>query len=490
VRARLALAALVAVGLVGIAPTPAAAHPLGNFTINQFSRLEPGPQGLTITYVVDMAEIPTFQERQAIDGDRDATISETEEAAYLDSQVPELVAGLRLEVGGVASDLEIIDRQLAFAPGAGDLPTMRLELTLRAAVGAGASDTRVTYAVTNYEERVGWRDIIVVAGPEATIVASSVDAEEPTDALRSYPAEMIENPPDVRSAEFTFSLTGNAGPSSSPGERDSAILGAADPGDPLLGLFTGAQTPITALLAILLSIGLGALHAASPGHGKTLVAAYLVGSHGELRQAVWLALTVAVTHTAGVFVLGIVTLTASELFVPERVITWLAVASGVLVIGLGGSLVLNQLRRAPGSHSHDHGHSHDHDHGHSHDASHSHEAPGARRPLTRRSAIALGLAGGLVPSASALIVFLLALTLGKLGFGVILIVSFGVGMALVLGGVGFVVVIARRAQLRSTHRWSNAPIVRRLGAALPLISGVAVLATGVVVTVQAATRLT
>jgi len=184
VRARLALAALVAVGLVGIAPTPAAAHPLGNFTINQFSRLEPGPQGLTITYVVDMAEIPTFQERQAIDGDRDATISETEEAAYLDSQVPELVAGLRLEVGGVASDLEIIDRQLAFAPGAGDLPTMRLELTLRAAVGADASDTRVTSAVTNYEERAGWRDITVVAGPEATIVASSVDAEEPTDALR------------------------------------------------------------------------------------------------------------------------------------------------------------------------------------------------------------------------------------------------------------------------------------------------------------------
>ncbi len=484
---RLALATLSALALMAVAaPAPAAAHPLGNFTINQYSRLEPGPETLKITYVVDMAEIPTFQERQTMDADADGAISEAEENAYLDAQVPELISGLRLEVGAVASDLEVLDRQLAFAPGAGDLPTMRLELTLRAPLSEGAGDARVTYAVTNYEERIGWRDIIVVAGPGTTIAASSVGSEEPTDGLRSYPADMLESPPDVRSAEFTFSKTGNAAPSGLPGGEDSAILGAADPGDPLLGLFTGAQTPFTALLAILVSVGLGAVHAASPGHGKTLVAAYLVGSHGELRQAVWLALTVAITHTAGVFVLGIVTLTASELLVPERVIIWLAVASGVVVIILGGSLVLNQLRRAPGAHSHGHDHG---EHGHSHDGSHSHEAP-ISRPLTRRSAIALGLAGGLVPSASALIVFLLALTLGRLGFGVVLIVSFGVGMALVLGGVGFVVVIARRAQLRSTHRWSQAPLVRRLGAALPLLSGIAVLATGVVVTLQAATRLT
>lgn len=486
-KARLAFAAFVAIALtVGVSPAPASAHPLGNFTVNQYSRLEPGPQGLTITYVVDMAEIPTFQARQTIDADGDGTVSEAEEGAYMDSLVPGLVAGLHLEVGAVASELEILDRQLAFAPGAGDLPTMRLELTLRGPVSEGATDARVTYAVTNYEERVGWRDIIVVAGPGTTIGESSVASEEATDGLRFYPPDMIENPPDVRNAEFTFSQTGNAAPSGLPSREESAILRATDPGDPLLGLFTGAQTPFTALLAILVSVGLGAVHAASPGHGKTLVAAYLVGSHGELRQAIWLALTVAVTHTVGVFVLGIVTLTASELLVPERVIVWLAVASGVVVIILGGSLVLNQLRRTPGAHSH--GHDHD-EHGHSHEGSHSHEAP-TSRPMTRRSAIALGLAGGLVPSASALIVFLLALTLGRLGFGVVLIVSFGVGMALVLGGVGFVVVMARRAQLRATHRWSRNPVIHRLGAALPLLSGVAVLATGVVVTLQAATRLT
>jgi len=489
VKRRLALATLSALALMAVAaPAPAAAHPLGNFTINQYSRLEPGPETLKITYVVDMAEIPTFQERQAMDADADGAISEAEENAYLDALVPELISGLRLEVDLVPRDLEVLDRQLDFSPGAGDLPTMRLELSLGVALDVDTTEARVTYRVTNFEERIGWRDIIAVAGSGARIDGTSVAAEEPTDELRSYPPEMIENPPDVRSAEFSFSLTDDAGPSTQPGEGEGAIITAAEPGDPLLGLFTGAQTPITALLAILLSMGLGAVHAASPGHGKTLVAAYLVGSHGELRQAVWLALTVAVTHTTGVFVLGVVTLMASELFVPERVITWLAVASGVLVIGLGGSLVLNQLRRSPGAHSH--GHDHDHgDHGHSHDGSPSHEAP-ISRPLTRRSAIALGLAGGLVPSASALIVFLLALTLGRLGFGVVLIVSFGVGMALVLGGVGFVVVIARRAQLRSTHRWSQAPLVRRLGAALPLLSGIAVLATGVVVTLQAATRLT
>lgn len=421
-----------------------------------------------------------------MDADADGAISETEENAYLDALVPELISGLRLEIDSVARDIEVLERQLGFSPGAGDLPTMRLELNLGVALDAATTEASVRYRVTNFDERIGWRDIIVVPGSGTRIDAASVDAEEPTDALRSYPAEMIQAPPDVRGAEFRFSLTDSAAPSARPSGGDAAILGAAEPGDPLLGLFTGAQTPFTALLAILVSVGLGAVHAASPGHGKTLVAAYLVGSHGELRQAVWLALTVAVTHTAGVFVLGIVTLTASELLVPERVITWLAVASGAVVIILGGSLVLNQLRRSPGAHSHDHDHG---EHGHSHDGSHSHEAP-LSRPLTRRSAIALGLAGGLVPSASALIVFLLALTLGRLGFGVVLIVSFGVGMALVLGGVGFVVVMARRAQLRSTHRWSRAPLVRRLGAALPLLSGVAVLATGVVVTLQAASRLT
>jgi len=488
-RARFALAALAALGLAaGVAPTPVAAHPLGNFTINQFSRLEPGTDALKVTYVVDMAEIPTFQERQAMDLDADGSISELEESAYLDSLVPGLVSGLHVEVGGDPEELQLLTRDLTFSPGAGDLPTMRLELELRTELDREAgSQTAVTYRVANYEERLGWRQIIVTNGPGTRVDEASVGSEDPTDGLRSYPEDLLQSPPDIRSADFTFSdASGTPDGAGGPARGEGGILeGAAQAADPLVGLFSGAQTPFTAGLAILVSIGLGALHAASPGHGKTLVAAYLVGSHGELRQAVWLALTVAVTHTAGVFVLGVVTLTASELFVPERVITWLAVASGAVVIVLGGSLVLNHLRRAPGAHSHDHGH----DHGHTHDASHSHDAP-LSRPLTRRSAIALGLAGGLVPSASALIVFLLALTLGRLGFGVVLIVSFGAGMALVLGAVGFVVVIARRAQLRSTSRWSRAPFTRRLAAALPLLSGVAVLATGIVVTLQAATRLT
>jgi nickel/cobalt transporter (NicO) family protein len=415
----------------------------------------------------------------------------------MDATVPELLAGLELEVDGARHEFELIERDLEFAPGAGGLPTLRLELDLKAAIAVG-DGTSLRYRVGNYADRLGWRDVIAVAGEGTRIDTSSVGSEDPTNGLRSYPEDSLEDPPDIRSADITVSASSDLQPEPSSSPAAPAI-GVPLNVDPLLSLFDGAQTPLTALLAIVVSTGLGAVHAASPGHGKTLVAAYLVGSQGELRQAIWLALTVAVTHTAGVFILGLITLTAGEFLVPETVVAWLAVASGVIVIILGGSLLRNARRGRPPAEAHDHGHAHPHGHSHAHghdhaeDGAHDHGVPfqaRSPRPLTRRSAIALGLAGGLVPSASALIVFLLALTVGRLAFGIVLIVAFGVGMALVLGGVGFAVVVARRAQLRATHRWSRNPLVGRVTAALPLLSGLAVLATGIVVTVQAAARLT
>jgi ABC-type nickel/cobalt efflux system permease component RcnA len=235
------------------------------------------------------------------------------------------------------------------------------------------------------------------------------------------------------------------------------------------------------VLGILLAAGLGAAHAVSPGHGKTLVAAYLIGSQGSRRHAATLGLTVAVTHTAGVFLLGAVTLLAGQFLVPERVIRWLTIGSGFLVVLLGAGLV---LRAARGSRaSHDHGHEHERSHVHEHPHEHSHP----HRELRARNVVALGLAGGMVPSASALIVLLVAITTGRLLFGLVLIMAFGVGMSLILGGLAVATTMVRGAVTASGGIASHA-LIRRAASAVPLVAGVAVLAAGLAVTIGALAR--
>jgi nickel/cobalt exporter len=217
------------------------------------------------------------------------------------------------------------------------------------------------------------------------------------------------------------------------------------------------------------------------------VAAYLVGSRGTVRQAMALGLTVAATHTAGVLVLGALVLVAGELFLPETVIAWLTIASGGMMAVLGAVLLWNAAmsRRARDhGHSHSHDHSHSHEHGHSHD--HAASAPGPT--LTVRSVALLGMAGGLVPSASALIVLLAAVTTGRLVFGLALIVAFGAGMAAVLGGLAVATTFARqwlgdRAPLRQHG------MVRVAIGLLPIGSGMVVLGIGLVIALGAAGRL-
>lgn len=565
---RLPAAMLLGAFLLAVLPAPTVGHPLGNFTVNQYSRLEPGAGGVAVRYVLDMAEIPTFQELQRIDTDDDDVVSDAEKAAYLETQVPFLVSGLGLEVDGNAVPLEVLGQELSFPPGQGDLATLRLVLDLRAELEPGPEERSASYTVGNYTDRLGWREIIVREAPGGTLVESSAPVEDQTDELRTYPDALIETPVQSDSASLRFVIDEAAqpvaspsGPSPSPAGTGGGIVpprGGA--GDPLADLFGGEETPLAALLAIIVSVGLGGLHALSPGHGKTLVAAYLVGSRGQVRQAVLLGLTVAVTHTAGIFVLGMVTIVAGETFLAETVVEWLAVIAGGLVILLGGVLLARFLGliggggldhehgSGPGQHTHGPSHAapepaatamheaiHEHPHGddghHAHD-DHDHEAHGqdhdhgghvqghghghgghvqerqlghdhgpadgtgviadrVRQPtqLTRGSAIALGLAGGLVPSVSALLVFLLGVAQDRLAFGIVLIVAFGVGMAVVLGGVGFVVVAARHSTRLASVGVLQRPLVRRLGAALPLLSGVAVLGTGIVVTIQALGRV-
>ena len=209
----------------------------------------------------------------------------------------------------------------------------------------------------------------------------------------------------------------------------------------------------------------GAAHALSPGHGKSIVTAYLVGQRGTPWHAALLGLIVTATHTVGVFTLGLVTLALSQFVVPDHLYPWLNLASGLLVVSIGVSVLASRWRHAR---AHSHGHDHHHHH-HQHD---SETGPGMR------SLFAVGVSGGLLPCPSALVVLLAAISLHRVAFGLLLIVAFSLGLALTITGVGLVAVAAKRVFARA--RFDGA-VLR----SLPALSAAVILLAGVLMTVHA-----
>jgi ABC-type nickel/cobalt efflux system permease component RcnA len=241
------------------------------------------------------------------------------------------------------------------------------------------------------------------------------------------------------------------------------------------------------VLALAVVAGLGAAHALEPGHGKTVVAAYLVGSRGTAWHACVLGLVVTISHTAGVFLLGAVTLYASRYIVPERLYPWLGVLSGLLIAALGFTLFLRRYAGHVHSHDHDHAHGHPHHHDpnephhhhhpHGRDHQHSHPTPG--ESVTLSGLVALGVSGGIVPCPAALVVLLSAVSLNRIGFGLVLIVAFSVGLAAVLIAIGLLMVYARRFMSRFQ---GEGPLITRW---LPLTSAAVITLFGVGIAVQA-----
>ena len=481
------LGALALLGvIVPLSASPAAAHPLGNFTVNRAVALTIGPTEVKVRYVVDMAEIPAFTETERIDADGDGTASGAEAGRWASDACDTARESLVTILDGKSVTLEsAASPAVSFPAGAGGLDTLRLVCELRTPITDGSHAIEIR-DVTD-DARIGWREVTIRGLDGVEILESSAPAESRSAQLTSYPAESLETPPDVRSGVATFVARSVAASGTSedgvaaPAARESAT-------DPLASLLGQGTVP---LLAPLVALLLGMAHAASPGHGKTLVAAYLVGSRGSVRQAAWLGLTVALSHTIGVFVVGVVLLVAGEWVVPDRLIGWLSLGSGVLVACLGIGLVVRAgaIRRGghdrghdhEDDHGHEHGAAHEHGHGHAHDHPHRHPHAGPRT-LRGRELAALGLAGGLVPSASALIVLLVAVTSGQLLLGLALIVAFGLGMALLLSvlAMATTVISGRVAQAGEARlgRWMG-----RIGPYVPLASGSAVLVAGVVVVV-------
>jgi len=427
------------------------AHPLGNFSVNQYSGLEVGKSQIRLREVLDLAEIPTFQESSAIDTDRDGNLSQSELDEYAAQLTPGYQANLLLTVNDTILAIRTISSKAVVGVGAGDLSTLRITWDMLADLPASGEVYHVTFRNNNYTERVGWNEIVVRPANAINIFDSTAFGNGSTDELKTYPQESIAAPLSERTAQFSFtqgsppanakSLRDRDGRTSTPVQKDKFAELIAVP----------EITPMVALIGLLAAFGLGALHAMSPGHGKTVVGAYLVGSRGTPKHAAFLGLTVTITHTLGVFALGLITLFASNYLLPERLLPFLSFVSGLLVFFIGISLFKDRLFKLLGwgnayqHHHHDHvpgdienpeyTHSHDgltHTHGGS---THSHVPP---VDLTWRSLLALGISGGLLPCPSALVLMLSAISLGRIGYGLVLTVAFSLGLAFTLTAIGLI----------------------------------------------------
>ena len=476
----IARAALIAVVLVLIGAGSADAHPLGNFSVNHLSTVSISSNEVGVRYVLDQAEIPTVQERGL------------SRAEVLRRKLAEVERGLRLTVDGRHTVLRPAGRPaLTFPPGAGGLATTRVELSLTAVV---RKPRRVTLSDDTFPGRVGWKAIVAAPG-EATAVRTDTPSGDPTGGLRSYPQGLLATPADRR--EANFSVTAGAGTLVAPEEEGGKprTISVADAGDGSRagGATNGAETAsrsdgFTALFAdaaagrgvlivmLLAALGWGALHALSPGHGKAMVAAYLIGTRGTSRDAVLLGMTVTVTHTIGVFALGLVTLALSQYILPEQLYPWLTLISGLMVVGVGGAVLRSRLRRGR-SEAHGHAQGHAHGHSHAHDQMHTHGHAPDRR-LGTAGLLSMGAAAGLLPCPSALVVLLAAISQHEVALGMLLIVAFSLGLAGTLTGLGIAVVHARRFVPPRVA-------TSRAAALLPALSAVLVIAIGLVLAARA-----
>jgi ABC-type nickel/cobalt efflux system permease component RcnA len=420
---------LLAVALAALAlPVAASAHPLGNFTVNRFSRVEVAGPRVYVQYVLDLAEIPTFQ------------------AGHIDAPrfARRIARGAQLTVNGRRVRLAPVEWALAHPQGAGGLKTTRFEVILRGPTLRGRSD--VTYRDANYADRIGWKEIVVG------------DAPSRSHELRAYPKDLLSSPLSVTTVRTRLD------PGSDPRTRPHATRGAtlqapdrvADSG--FASLVARDRLGLWVILASLAAaLFWGAAHALSPGHGKTIITAYLVGQRGTPRHAALLGVIVTVTHTIGVFALGAVTLLLSRFIVPEQLYPWLNLASGLLVVAIGASVLRARWRRRRAHRQHHHHHEHD---------------------LSLRSLLAVGVSGGLLPCPSALVVLLAAISLHRIGFGLLLIVAFSAGLALTITGIGLVAVLARGAFRRLSFESGVASI-------LPTVSALVIVAAGVAMTARA-----
>ena len=504
---------------------------LGNFTINQFCGLQLASTAVQVHYVVVFGQLPALRELHLADADGDGVTSQAERDAYIGKLAPDLAEGLALRVDGANVPLRAIHWTSSLPTEQGGF-SLRIDVDFAAMLPAAAADSTRTleFANQNHAGRIGWHEIVVKPAPGVQIFNTDAYSTSLTgglsEALKSIPAagplderavhlSFGDNAPldakllSARPGSGTIGVSWDRPTSSGKAAAKSESEWIADRTRQLVNAISGSQVrPRVAVLALLGALLLGAVHALSPGHGKTIVGAYLIGSRGTPRHALFLGLTVTITHTLGVFALGFATLYASRYVVPERLFPILSLISAALVLVMGAVLLIQRgriARQAPAEanfarlktfkfvgseatvpvvarrlifapasscidatmHSHDGG------------PMHSHLPPGASgEKITWRSLLTLGISGGLVPCPSAMVLLLAAVSLNKTAYGMLLVVAFSVGLAITLTLVGLAFLYAR-------NRFRGPGAGNRWAQLLPVASACTIMVLGIALCIGA-----
>ncbi|WAX80818.1 HoxN/HupN/NixA family nickel/cobalt transporter [Streptomyces sp. KMM 9044] len=530
---RLATGAAVlaaACALTLLPASAASAHPLGNFTVNRYDGLVATPGELRVHHVEDLAEIPATQAKPDVEA--------LGTGGWARRRCADAARDSEVRMNGRKAPVTVRSSRARAHPGQAGLDTLRVECDLTAPLPE--DDTvDVSFRGAGASSGPGWREV-TARGDRMTLASSDVPETSLSRELTRYPEELLSSPADTATASLRVRTGGPA--LAGEGEETEAPAASVLPRgadrwtralDDLV-----ARHDLTAgfaALALLIAVVLGAMHALAPGHGKTLMAATAAarGGRARLRDVLPMAASVTVTHTLGVVALGLL-VTAGSAATPS-VVAWLGIASGALVTLAGASLLRRALRNRKAApdlshrhghehghdhshgydhsddHDHDHTHDHDHDHGHGHthaDADGAHGHPGHADSHARlhpaghthavehthggrththavaptlRGTVLLGLAGGLVPSPSAVVVLVGAAALGHAWFGLLLVVAYGVGLALTLTAAGYAVVKAgsgvNRLLARRPH-WTARPAVALMRRSAPLGSAFVVVALG------------
>jgi ABC-type nickel/cobalt efflux system permease component RcnA len=495
--------------LLVVAPS-SFAHPMGNFSVNHYSKISLERDGIKLTYIIDLAEIPAYQELQQ--GNVTADVADPSVKRLVEARGQEFARGLTLMLDGKRLPLKLLSSQVIFPPGAGGLPTMKMGFVYQANPGRLSQPPTIDedhhpaspchpdrseakwrdlqsspactlqYVDNNYPGHAGWKEIIAVSNAGVNFITTSVPKADRSAELTNYPTDLLNSPPQDLSATLQFHFPAMSAPPAHAKRVAPIVRAAAAPmaapapsaATPPLHLQANQQaTPRNAftelittrslslwflITAAFIAFGLGALHALEPGHGKTIVAAYLVGSRGTGRHALLLGVIVTASHTAGVFALGAITLSASRYIVPEQLYPWMGVFSGLTIAGLGGYMFLRRWSGLDLDHSHTSGQPHSHWF-----SSRKKDAPAREpavpgKPVSLYQLFALGITGGIIPCPAALVVLLSAFALHRIGLGFFLIIAFSLGLAAVLISFGMLMVYGRRFM---AHLQVNGPLTTR-----------------------------
>jgi ABC-type nickel/cobalt efflux system permease component RcnA len=419
---------------------------------------------VVITYATYLQEGAAMTDLDIMDLDKDGDVSPQEEDTFKTMMLSNLQGFLSLTIDGQPVDLNgTIDfhslraRRYNFLA---DLPTLP------------PGEHRLAFYDGTFLALPGQLKTSLIEAGGARVLDWTIPEERPLPTDPKEKALVINSGRrDERTITIRYRTEGaRDGVSDEKRDKERIIattLGKGSIRERLKDLINNPRWSVRAMaMALLIAFVLGAAHALTPGHGKAIVAAYLVGTKGRVWDAIFLGGIVTITHTFSVFMLGLGMLYASQYVVPQTLFPWLMVLSGALVAGMGIWLLVRRLSSASG-HSHGHDHAHHHDHGHDHVPAHAHShgaaghhTHGSETPHTHKhtnasgsslgSLVSLGISGGLIPCPEALVVLLITIALNRIALGLVVLVSFSLGLASVLVTVGILLVVAKPLMARFT----------------------------------------